>query len=128
MNARALGFPALTVSIVLEGTLLARKDTRAPIKVRARARQSPYEEYIRVEQPADISCVALLLAPANVLRYSKAVAGASIVNLVLDVVTVNGLGMGIMGAALATTVAQLCGMFYLMSQVTHQVVLRETTG
>lgn len=38
-------------------------------------------------------------------------------NLVLDCVAVFGLGMGIKGAALATTVAQWVGLVYLLKEV-----------
>ncbi|CAM9762813.1 unnamed protein product, partial [Laminaria digitata] len=74
---RALGFVAVTVSMVLQATYLARKDVATPI---------------------------------------KSVAGASMVNLVLDCIAVFVFGMGIKGAALSTTIAQWAGMLYLVHQ------------
>ncbi|CAN0177118.1 unnamed protein product [Ectocarpus fasciculatus] len=74
---RAMGFVAVTVSMVLQSAYLARKDIATPI---------------------------------------KSVAGASVANLVLDCVAVFGLGMGIKGAALATTVAQWVGLVYLVKE------------
>ncbi|CAN0149969.1 unnamed protein product [Scytosiphon promiscuus] len=74
---RAMGFVAVTVSMVLQSAYLARKDIATPI---------------------------------------KSVAGASVVNLVLDCVAVFVFGMGIRGAALSTTVAQWAGLLYLMKE------------
>ncbi|CAN0322066.1 unnamed protein product, partial [Ectocarpus sp. 13 AM-2016] len=74
---RAMGFVAVTVSMVLQSAYLARKDIATPI---------------------------------------KSVAGASVANLVLDCVAVFVLGMGIKGAALATTVAQWVGLVYLVKE------------
>lgn len=47
----------------------------------------------------------------------QSVVGSSLVNLLLDGMTVLWLGMGITGAALATTVAQWTGLLYLAKQV-----------
>eukprot|EP00904_Undaria_pinnatifida_P002950 jgi/Undpi1/12656/HiC_scaffold_6.g02324.m1 len=74
---RALGFVAVTLSIVLQASYLARKDVATPI---------------------------------------KSVAGASVVNLVLDCIAVFVFGMGIKGAALSTTIAQWAGLTYLVHQ------------
>ena len=50
-------------------------------------------------------------------RLLQSVAGASVANLVLDCIAVFGLGMGIKGAALSTTVAQWVGLLYLVKEV-----------
>lgn len=47
----------------------------------------------------------------------QSVAGASVVNIVLDCIAVFVLGMGIKGAAIATTAAQWTGLAFLFKQV-----------
>ncbi|CAN0439040.1 unnamed protein product, partial [Discosporangium mesarthrocarpum] len=53
-------------------------------------------------------------AERNVRTPVKSVLGASMVNAVLDYITVFRLNMGIRGAALSTTAAQWAGALYLL--------------
>lgn len=69
-------------------------------------------------------CVSLLRALGDSKTPLIAIAGASVLNLVLDIVLIIGFKTGVAGAAYATVFAQLCSVFYCVGRLRKIEVLQ----